>query len=142
MVPNDDSIKKKIVESRHDSPLAGHPGRYRTLELVQRDYHWPGMTKWINHYMDTCDKCQQTKTATQKQKGLLKPLPSPQGPWTDITYDLIVGLPKTPAGHDAILNVVDRHTKRGHFIATTETIDAQERQSYSQTMSGNYMGSR
>lgn len=124
LVPNDDEIKKKILESRHDSVLAGHPGRYRTLELVQRHYHWPGMTKWINKYVDSCDKCQRTKTTTAKQSGLLMPLPAPEGPWTDITYDLIVGLPKTPKGHDAILNVVDRLSKRGHFIPTTETIDA------------------
>lgn len=124
LVPNNDEIKKKILESRHDSVLAGHPGRYRTLELVQRHYHWPGMTKWINKYVDTCDKCQRTKTATSKQAGMLAPLPAPEGPWTDITYDLIVGLPKTSRGFDAILNVVDRLSKRGHFIPTTETIDA------------------
>lgn len=124
MVPNNEQIKKKILESRHDSLLAGHPGRYRTLEQVQRHYYWPNMTKWVNNYVDTCEKCQRTKTALQKQRGELQPLPAPQGPWTDVTYNLIVGLPKTNSGHDAILNMVDRHTKRGHFIATDKTVDA------------------
>lgn len=35
-----------------------------------------------------------------------------------------MGLPKTRNGYDSILNVVDRYTKRGHFIATVETVDA------------------
>lgn len=124
-VPNNKAIKMKILQSRHDSLLAGHPGRLRTNELIQRDYYWPNMTKFINNYVDSCDRCQRTKREAGELSGKLEPLPAPEGPWTDITYDLIVKLPKTKNGKDSILNVVDRYTKRGHFIATTETVDAQ-----------------
>jgi hypothetical protein len=38
--------------------------------------------------------------------------------------DLIVQLPKTSSGYDAIFTVVDRLTKMAHFIPCTSDIDA------------------
>ena len=40
--------------------------------------------------------------------------------------DFIVQLPKTKTGHDAILVVVDRLSKRVHFIPTTTNATAPE----------------
>ena len=36
--------------------------------------------------------------------------------WDEISMDFIVGLPKTPNGHDSIWVIVDRLTKVAHFI--------------------------
>ena len=40
--------------------------------------------------------------------------------------DFIVDLPATSGGFDSILTVVDRFTKRAHFIPTTKTVSAVE----------------
>ena len=37
-VPKDDDLRRQIVHNHHDSPVAGHPGRWKTLELVSRNY--------------------------------------------------------------------------------------------------------
>ena len=37
-VPKDPNLRKQIVELHHDSLMAGHPGRWKTLELVSRNY--------------------------------------------------------------------------------------------------------
>ena len=42
-VPNELEIRKAVLESRHDNPSAGHPGQFRTLDLLSRDYYWSGM---------------------------------------------------------------------------------------------------
>lgn len=123
-VPADEDLRRDLVKSRHDSLLAGHPGHAKTLELVTRDYWWPSMTKYINRYVDGCDMCQRTKPRFHKPSGFLSPLPIPQSEWTDISYDFIVKLP-TSKGFDSILTVVDRFTKRAHFIACNEAINAQ-----------------
>jgi transposase InsO family protein len=123
LVPNDES-RRAILELRHDSLIAGHPGRARTLELVSRDYWWPQMTKYVNRYVDGCDTCQRTKPRLHKPAGLLNPLEVPEGEWTDIAYDFIVKLPPS-RGFDSILTVVDRFTKRAHFIPCNESINAE-----------------
>ena len=39
-VPKDLELRRQIVEQHHDSRIAGHPGRFKTLELVSRNYWW------------------------------------------------------------------------------------------------------
>ena len=42
-VPNKPEIRKAVLESQHDNTSAGHPGQFRTLDLLSRDYYWSGM---------------------------------------------------------------------------------------------------
>ena len=71
------SLQLDIIESRHDSILAGHPGHARTLNLVSRDYSWPGMQQFICSYCSSCDNCQHNKNPRHKPFGLLQPLQIP-----------------------------------------------------------------
>jgi hypothetical protein len=54
-------LRKEIVHSRHDALIAGHPGRARTLNLVSRDFSWPGMCTYIRRYVSACPTCAQIK---------------------------------------------------------------------------------
>jgi hypothetical protein len=56
-VPQDDTIRNLILESRHDAPAAGHPGQARTLELVARNFYWPLMKRFVNSYVGHCESC-------------------------------------------------------------------------------------
>jgi hypothetical protein len=40
-VPNDRDLQRCIIEQHHDTCIAGHAGRFKTLELVARNYWWP-----------------------------------------------------------------------------------------------------
>ncbi|GJP62116.1 hypothetical protein CLOP_g19211 [Closterium sp. NIES-67] len=42
-------------------------------------------------------------------------------PWQVVSLDFITGLPTTTSGHDAILVVIDKFSKMGHFIPTHTT---------------------
>jgi len=33
-------LRADVIESCHDTPVAGHPGQWRTLEIGQRSYWW------------------------------------------------------------------------------------------------------
>ncbi|QRV99033.1 Retrotransposable element Tf2 protein [Ceratobasidium sp. AG-Ba] len=122
-VPNDDSIRKDILASRHDNMAAGHPGQFRTLELVNRKYYWKSLKKSVTSYVSHCESCIRNKHSNQLPPGLLNPIELPTRPWDHINYDLITGLPESE-GFDAILTVVDRLSRMVHFIPTTSRASA------------------
>ena len=100
----------------HDSPY----GINKTLHNMQLPFWWQGMFSDIDGYVCTCVSCQCTKPSPVKPSaGLLQPLHIPHGPWDSVSTDFVTGLPKTTAGHDAILVFVDRLTKYVHIVPTT-----------------------
>jgi hypothetical protein len=76
-VPPSSDIRRKIVALNHDSQIAGHPGRWKTLELVSRNYWWPQMSRYIGQYTATCNLCLRTKSHKRLPTGYLEPLPTP-----------------------------------------------------------------
>ena len=50
-IPNDPSLRELIMESEHDSRVAGYIGMDKTMELVDRNFYWPEMAKDIEDYV-------------------------------------------------------------------------------------------
>ena len=125
VIPDTDNLHLQLVQERHDSPIAGHPGRRKTQQLVSKDYWWPGLRTFVNQFVDTCDLCRRTKTPRHRPYGHLKSLPTPPFPFSSVSMDLIEQLPISN-GFDAILVVVDRLTKMATFIPTTGTMTAED----------------
>ena len=69
----------------------------------------------IRMFVHNCKICQQTKTETTFPVGLLQHFPIPIQVWDDIAMDFIIGLPPSQ-GFTAIMVIVDRLSKFGHFI--------------------------
>jgi len=88
----------------------GHPGQQRMLELVKRNYWWPGIKEDIKKYVQGYIKCQQNKVQHQKKPGELHPLKIPQGLWQEISINIIGPLPESNR-NDAIVVIVNRFTK-------------------------------
>jgi hypothetical protein len=59
-VPKNIGLRRKVVRSCHDPIIMGHPGRFKTQEIVQRNFWWPGMSVFIKAYVDGCSTCQET----------------------------------------------------------------------------------
>lgn len=124
-VPNHEGIKVRILHQAHDVIELGHPGQAKTLEVVQRQFHWPRMREFINEYINSCDACQRNKAVHHRKYGLLNPLPVPTGPWRSLSMDHVVDLPRSN-GYDSVLVVVDRLTKQAHFILADKTDTASD----------------
>lgn len=124
-IPEDEPLRTQILQQAHDSTMAGHPGRDKTLSNLKRYFFWPGMATATEKYIRSCDICQRTKIPRRQPYGKLQPLPIPGGPWQSISMDHITQLPSSN-GFDAILVIVDRFTKMAHFIPANSTDNSQK----------------
>jgi len=123
-VPRNEELRAEVIQLHHDVPTTGHGGKWKTVELVTRNYWWPGMTRDVGKYVEECDLCQRMKNRTEELAEKLKLSEVPKKLWSHLTVDFITKLPMV-AGKDAILVVCDRLSKMTHFVATTERISAE-----------------
>ena len=122
-VPKDNILRAEIIRLHYGMLVEGHGGQWKTVELVTRNFWWPGVTKEVKRYMEECDSCQRNKNCIEQLAGKLMPNSIPEKPWTHILVDFITKLPLAQ-GYDTILVVVDQLTKIVHFIPTTERTSA------------------
>jgi hypothetical protein len=123
LVPPTKELRLEIITHCHDAPLAGHFGSAKTIELVSRNYWWPGLRCMVKRYIAGCDACLHAKTSRHQPYGLLHPLEVPDAPWTHISLDFITDLPLTQ-DLDSIFVVKDRFSKMAHFLPCSKAIDA------------------
>ena len=94
------------------------------MELITRNYWWPGVTKEVKQYVEGCDWCQELKNRTEMPAGKLRPDVVLERLWQHILVDFITKL-LVSRGHDSILVVCNRFLKMSHFIVMTEKIIAE-----------------
>ena len=123
-VPDNEGLKRDLIAAFHDAPSAGHPGQQRTLELVSRHYHWPGIRSRVYEHVDSCEECQRNRLP-KKVSIPLKPLEVPTRPWQHVSYDMITGYPEDK-GNNAILVIVDSFSKYGVFVACSKSANAKK----------------
>ncbi|KAF8761020.1 hypothetical protein RHS01_01184 [Rhizoctonia solani] len=124
VVPDTGTLRTDLLRIFHDSPLAGHPGRQRTLELVSRNYYWPGIRADTYWHVDSCETCQRIRKPKYASIPP-QPLELPSRPWQHISYNMIVDLPKDGA-YNSILVIVDSFTKYVILVECSKKLKAPE----------------
>jgi len=61
-VPEADDLRLRVLRYKHDHPLSGHFGQNHTLELICREYTWPGICTYVKDYIKSCMACARAKT--------------------------------------------------------------------------------
>jgi len=123
-VPKDVELRVEIIWLHHDVPAAKHRGQWKTVELVMRNYWWPGVMRDVGRYIKEYDLCQRMKNRTEEVAGKLKLSEVLEELWTHLMVDFIMKLPVV-AGKYAILVVCDRLSKMTHFVTTIERTSAE-----------------
>jgi hypothetical protein len=120
--PNDIDLRRDLIRLHHDLPSAGHPGRLKTLDLIQRSLWWPGMRKFIFAYVDGCATCQATKNLTNRPPIPLIPIIPEENPtpFSTVSMDFITELPISN-GFDAIAVFVDHDLTKAAVITPCST---------------------
>ena len=116
-VLRDKKLREEVIQLHHNMPVGEHRGQWKTMELVTRNFQWPGVTKKVKKYIEECDVCQRNKNHTKVLVGKLMPVL--EKPWAHIIADFITKLPLVQE-YNSILVVCDRLTKIVHFVPTTE----------------------
>ena len=107
-----------LITNFHNTPVAGHKGVKAMYNGLRKHYIWNGMKEQIKTYIKHCQKCQQSKVSNQKTSRSLIPLPTPSGPWQDVTMDF-TKMPES-LGYNNILVVVDQFSKETVFVPCTK----------------------
>ena len=92
------------------------------LELIKQNYWWPGIK--INMFKNALNANRTKYNIRRKQKNYIL-LKIPQGPWQEISINIIGPLPKSN-GKDAIVVIVDRFTKIIRLKVTITNISLEE----------------
>ncbi|CEL63538.1 hypothetical protein RSOLAG1IB_10839 [Rhizoctonia solani AG-1 IB] len=124
LVPNDNELREELLRIFHDSPMAGHPGRQQTLELISHAYYWPGIQADVYLHVNGCKTCQQIWLPKAKMIPA-QPLKVPSRPWQHVSYDMITNLPKD-GQYNCILVIVDSFTKFVVLVPVSKKLKAPE----------------
>jgi len=76
----EEKLRSKVIQLHHDTPVEGYRGRWKTTELVTKNYWWPGVTKEVRKYVDECNACQRYKNRSEAPVGKLIPNAIPEKP--------------------------------------------------------------
>ncbi|XP_057818140.2 uncharacterized protein LOC131031119 [Cryptomeria japonica] len=55
------SMRENIIKEKHQGSLGGHFGLDKTLEQVNRFYHWPKLQSDVRRFVEQCSICQRAK---------------------------------------------------------------------------------
>ena len=105
----------------------GHGGIFHTLNLLQWDYWWLGMTTYTHKYIVSCTVCQANKVNTHSTIPALSSLPSNCiCLFQQVSVELITDLP--PSGSfDSVMVVVDHGLMKEVILCScNKNIDAAE----------------
>ncbi|KAH7557890.1 reverse transcriptase [Bipolaris maydis] len=124
-------MRSSLIQELHESTEYGHAGIEEMVRRLSKVFAIPRMRTKVQEILGNCLACHQNKPKRHKPYGLLQPLQPPSRPWTSVTMDFIVKLPRSlePGSArfcDTILVIVDRLTKAAKFVPTEETITAEE----------------
>jgi len=64
-VLRDGKLRLEIIQLHHDMPIVGHGGQWKMVELVTRNYWWPGIIKEVKQYVEGCNQCQRMKNRAE-----------------------------------------------------------------------------
>ncbi|KAH0661065.1 hypothetical protein KY290_027036 [Solanum tuberosum] len=74
VIPDQSSIRQKLLSESHDTPSAGHGGYLKTLKRLSSNFFWPRMKHDVKIFVQNCLVCQQANYQALAPAGLLQPL--------------------------------------------------------------------
>lgn len=106
-----DPLQAELIVRAHDPPLSAHRGRAKTLELLRRQYYWPGMAGQVRDYVRGCQVCKEVKAPNETLRPPMGQQIIVDRPWQRLYIDLMGPYPRSKAGNTHLLIILDQFTK-------------------------------
>lgn len=117
VVPQRD--RKLVLRMAHDNRYyGGHLGVKKTRGKLE-DFYWPGMSKDIERYVETCEFCQKHKTPKRPRYGLLQVV-KPSELFERIHVDIVGPLRQCSTGKRYIITAIDAFSRYAYAKAVIE----------------------
>jgi len=112
-----------LMTREHYLPQAKHPGANKVYTSMRRLFYWKQMVVDVYAFVTDCSQCARNRVGKRRKINYLKTFP-PTGPLTDLCMDLLGPVPRTAAGNEHLLVIVDRFSKMTRAIPL-QRIDAE-----------------
>lgn len=99
--------RRMVLKHAHSIPIAGHLGREKTVQQIQKRLYWPTLVRDVKEYINCCGACPRQG----RGKVPLIPLPIMGEPFQRIAMDIVGPLPRTRRGNEYILVISDYATR-------------------------------
>jgi len=116
-------MRDGVMVREHYPPQAGHPGANKMYTSMRRWFYWESVVVDVYAFVANCTQCARNRVGKRRKTNYLKTFP-PTEPLTDLCMDLLGPLPRTAAGNEHLLVIVDRFSKMTRAIPL-ERIDAE-----------------
>ena len=73
-VPDDNDLRKAILEEAHSGSFAIHPGSTKIYQDLKMSIWWFGMKRDVSEFVTKCLVCQRVKAEHQVPSRLLQPI--------------------------------------------------------------------
>lgn len=123
MYPTLTGLGLEIIKHSHD---VSHLGIDKVFNSCARQAFRPKMYEQIFEYVKWCQQCQVNKKPNAAPSGELYGLPVPKNCWDVVTTDFLTDLPTSTNGQDAIVIIVDKHSKRAILAALKNSASARD----------------
>ena len=60
-VPKNKELRMEVIQLYYNVPVAEHEDGWKTIELVTRNYQWPGVMRDVGTYVEEYDICWRMK---------------------------------------------------------------------------------
>ena len=67
-IPNDEELRKQLLEEAHTTPYSVHPGATKMYKDMKEGFWWLGMKKDVANYVAKCLVCQKIRQNTNAQQ--------------------------------------------------------------------------
>ena len=110
------AARHTLITSLHNSPTLSHAGCFCTKTFLERDFWWPGLSTYVNRFIEGCAVCQQNKVNTHPTCPPLNLISSTSTLlFKQLSVDLVTNLPLV-GGMDFIMVVVNHSLTKGVII--------------------------